>query len=484
MNTRRDFHRRLRALRLPMLALAVAGLSACVSPGPAGVSVAQTRASQAGLTEDAPALQVQATDLSLGDARLAALITQALAGQPSLLTAQARVRRAQALAGLSQASHGPQASLGLDLARQRYTENGLVPAPVAGNIYNSGTLQAGASWAPDFFGQHAAELQAALGQARAAQAESAAAALGLSHQIARGYVALARSLAQRGLLRQMLALRERTLALTRQRIDAGVEDRQALTPAELAVQELHGQLAQLDEQIGLQRRQLALLSGQAPQALDALAPTLAGLHLPALPQQVGADLLGRRPDVVAARWRVEAAGQDVGVARSQFYPNVNLGAFVGLNALGLDRLLQADSLQWGVTPAVRLPLFDAGRLRAQLGVKQADLDAAIAQYNTQVLEAARDAADGLGSLAALPPQEQAQAAAQTSAEAGLALAHQRRSAGLSGDVPLLNAQATLLAQRQQGVVLQARRLDAGLALIKALGGGWVDDTERLGSAAR
>ena len=151
-----------------------------------------------------------------------------------------------------------------------------------------------------------------------------------------------------------------------------------------------------------------------------------------------------------------------------------LSGFLGLNALGLNNVLQGSSLQWGVAPALRLPLFDAGRLRAQLGVRQAELETAIAQYNAVVLDAAHQASDGLSSLQALAPQQQAQASALASAEAGFALAQQRHRAGLGGALPELNAQSAVLAQRQQALALQVHELEAGLALMRALGGGWVE----------
>lgn len=464
---------------------ALLALAGCASPGstpsalqPLSPQAAGLPTASAAAETTSPAGEVTPSPveaLSLGDARLAALLRQALAEHPSQAAARARVQRAQALAGQRQASDGPQVGLSVDLARQRYTENGLVPAPVAGSVWNSGTLQIGASWSPDFFGEHAAALAAAVGQARAAQADQAATALVLGEQVAGAYVQVARLLAQREVLDQQRQQREDVLALLRQRVQAGVEDRLALSPAEVAVHDVSVQRAALDEALTLTRHQLAVLCGQAPQTLDALAPSLDALHLPTLPTQLAADLLGRRPDVVAARWRAEAATQDVAVARAQFYPNVNLGAFVGLNALGLDRLLESGSRQMGVAPALRLPLFDGGRLRAQLGARQAERDDSVAQYNAKVLDAVREAADGLGRLNSLAAQQSAQRQAQQSADEGLALAQQRYRAGLGNRLAALNAQTSVLAQRQQARQLQANHLSAGLGLIRALGGGWQDE---------
>jgi NodT family efflux transporter outer membrane factor (OMF) lipoprotein len=381
-------------------------LVACASPGPAHQPLTASTAQAAGLADtgqDASAAPAQWWR-ALGDRQLDALVAQALQGSPSLALGRARLAQAVALSQVREAANGPQATLGADLSRQHYTAHGLVPAPVAGNSYSTGNIQATLGWSPDFFGQHAAELEAALGQARAAQADAAAAANLLAAQIARGHVGLARLLAQRAVAERALAQRQEQLALTQQRVGAGLDSQVELTQSQAALPDARTQIEALDEQITLARRQLAVLSGQAPGALATLTPRLDALQPPAVPPTLGADLLGRRPDVVAARWRIEAATQGVAVARSEFYPNINLTAFVGLNALGLDRLFNAGSRQLGVAPALRLPIFDGGRLRAQMGSRQAELDGAIAQYNGVVLDAAREAGDALASLQSLERQ--------------------------------------------------------------------------------
>ena len=162
-------------------------------------------------------------------------------------------------------------------------------------------------------------------------------------------------------------------------------------------------------------------------------------------------------------------------ARTLFYPNVDLMAFVGLNSFGLDRLLRAGSENYGVGPAVRLPLFDAGRLRANLRGKTADLDAAVESYNAAVLDAVRDAADQAASLQSVARQQREQAAAQTAAESAYDLALQRYRAGLGTYLVVLTAEGNVLAQRRAAADLKARALDAQVALARALGGGWRDD---------
>ena len=192
----------------------------------------------------------------------------------------------------------------------------------------------------------------------------------------------------------------------------------------------------------------------------------------AIPAVLPADLLGRRPDVAAARWRVEASAQDVAVARAQFYPNVSLTAFVGLASMGLGNFVEAGSREWGVGPALRLPVFDAGRLRANLAGKSADLDAAVESYNAALLDAVRDAADQLASSASVERQIAEQRQAGEAAEAAYAIARKRYEAGLGNYLQVLSAETQVLAQRRLAVDLAARRLDAQAGVMRALGGGY------------
>ena len=466
-----------------LLAVAAAALlAACANPGPDHAALASTTPAAVGLGDAGSMPPSARWWTTLGDLRLDQLVDSALQGSPGLAVARARLERAGALAEISRASARPQASLGAEVTRQRYTENGLVPKPIAGNIRDNATLQGNFSWSPDFLGGHATELASALGQARAAQADMAAAGTALAAQVSRGYVALARLLAQREVARRTLAQRDEALGLTRQRVSAGLDSTVELTQAEGALPDARNQIEALDEQITLARRQIAVLAALAPDALGDLSPRLDALTLDTMPAALGADLLGRRADVVAARWRVEASTQDVKLARIQFYPNINLTAFFGLNALGLGNLLEVGSRQYGITPALRLPLFDGGRLRAQLGGKQADLDAAIAQYNGVVLDAAREAGDAISSDQSLQRQRRDQADAAASAEKAYALSLQRYQAGLANYLVVLNTESQLLAQRRLAVDLRARQLDTRVALMKALGGGWTDDTADLNVA--
>jgi NodT family efflux transporter outer membrane factor (OMF) lipoprotein len=411
-----------------------------------------------------------------GDAQLDTLVEQALAGNPNLGIARARLRRAQAVSEAARSADFPQVNGALDVTRQRFTENGLYPKPLAGSIQDTATLQASTSWELDFFGKNEAALQATLGATRAAQADLAAARVVLASNVARNYFQLVRVQEQLTVARRALAQRDEQMRLVRQRVGAGLDTNLELRQSEGALPEARQQVEALQEQAQITRNALAALvgSGDAP-ALGSL-PAIGKLRTAAAITALPADLVGRRADVAAARARVEAAGQDVKNAKAQFYPSVNLVAFAGLSSFGLDRLIDLGSTQWGVGPAVRLPIFDAGRLRANLRGKTADLDAAVESYNAAVLEAIHETADAVASLQAIGRQQSEQRQALDAAEGAYEIALQRYRAGLGTYLNVLAAESAVLAQRRLGVDLAARALDARVALYRALGGGYSAET--------
>lgn len=457
---------------LALAALLLAGCASTAGIDPVARPIAPVALGLASAPGDATLAPAENWWRALGAPQLDRLVEQALAGSPTLGQAQARLARAQALAAGTQAGAGPQVNGALDVTTQRFSANSLYPPPLAGSVKTTGNAQVNANWEFDFFGRNQAAIAAAAGQQRAAEAEVAAARVLLASQVVRGYVQVGHLQALRAVAQRSHAQREQMRDLIRQRVQAGLDTAVEARQGELALPEARLQIEQIDEQLALARHALALLSAQRLDALDALDVDLSRLMPMALPDTVGADLLGRRADIVAARWRVEAAGSDIQAARAQFYPNVNLVAFIGLSSLGLDRFLQGSSTQWGVGPAVRLPIFDSGRLRANLAARTADLDGAIESYNATVRGAARDALDQIASLQSLARQQQEQAQVQAGARAAFDLIRQRYGAGLSTYLAVLQAETQLLAQQRLAADLAARVLDTQAALVRALGGGY------------
>lgn len=411
---------------------------------------------------------------AFGDPGLDALIARALDGSPSLQAANARVDRAAAQAGVSRAALWPQLGLDGSINRQRLSEHGLYPPPYAGSTLTMNNVQLTGSWALDLFGQHRAELDAAVGAARAAAIDAQAARILLSTQVARGWFSLARLLEQQRVLTEIQGQRRQTVDLVRQRVASGLDTTVELRQAESQAFEVDRDLAALDEQLGNARHALAALTGQGPRALDGANPGWSDSRTLTWPQNVPADLLGRRADLVAARLRVESGLRTVDAARASFYPNISLTAFAGLNAIGFSDWLSGSSRTFGIGPALHLPLFEAGQLRANLRSRSADVDSAIATYNGALLDAVRDVADQLNSLESLRVQQQRQVDVQRTTDEARVLATARYKAGLGTFLTVLQAQTGELNQRRVTNDLKYRVVDTQIALIHALGGGYRD----------
>jgi len=260
--------------------------------------------------------------------------------------------------------------------------------------------------------------------------------------------------------------------LTAQRVAAGLDSQLELKQVETSIPETREQMARLDEAIALTRNRIAALVGAGPdRGLALTRPHTHAVHA-GLPSTLPADLLGRRPDIAAQRLRIEAAGADIDVAKASFYPNVSLAAYVGLQALGLSQFLSAGSAIAGAGPALSLPIFEGGRLRASLAGKQADYDVAVEQYNGAIVEALHQVADELASMRALEVRRNEQRQALASAQAAYDLALVRYREGLGNYLQVLSAETPLLAQRSLGADLDARERVLSVNLIRALGGGY------------
>ncbi len=465
-----------RTARLALSGIAMATLAACANfsgIAPQSKPLDATTLGLKNLDASVDADRV-ATDsdwwLGFGDAQLNGLVSKALQDNPSLKVAQARLARAQSAREVVQAVDGPQVNASVDLTRQLFSANNIYPPPYGGNVWENGSLQASASWELDFFGKNRNALDATLGQMRAAEADTRAARGLLAASVTRNYFQLVRLQAQLTLAQRTLSQREHIQTLVRDRVQAGLDTQLELQQAASALPDARYQTEVLNEQMALTQNALAALTAQPVEAMHLKLPALEQVHSVQVAQSMPLDLLGRRSDIAAARWRVEAAVNEVQSSKAQFYPNINLVAFAGLSSIGFDRLLNSKSEQWGVGPAVRLPLFDGGRLRANLRGKTADLDAAIESYNTQVLEAVHEVADRITSAQAVRRQQTEQSAAQAAAETAYAIALQRYQAGLGNYLNVLSAEAPVLLQRRQSIDLAARALDTQVQILHAIGG--------------
>ena len=395
---------------LAALLLAATALSACAGlpsadpgrPMKTAASFALTQ-SVAGPSRDWPA---DAWWQAYGDAQLDALMAEALSGSPSLALAEARVRKAASVADLAHAKDLPGLTATASAEQMKQSYNLGIPPQFVPQGYNwYGRAALDFSWELDFWGKNRAAVAAATSDTRAAQADAAEARLMLSTNVAAAYADLARLYAERDVADRAQAVQAETARLVADRVRNGLDTLGEQRQAEANPLQAKADLEAIDEQIALTRNRLAALLGAGPDRGLAIArPTVAGLKPLGVPSRLAADLVGRRPDVAAARWRAEAAVGRVAGARAAFYPDINLTGFIGLQSLHLSQLTASGSDVGAFGPALSLPIFEGGRLRAGLKGAEADRDAAVASYDATLTEAFHQIADVLASGRALQTQ--------------------------------------------------------------------------------
>lgn len=429
-----------------------------------------------------------------GDPQLNALVQQAISGNPTLKIARARVELAGSLAGIARAKTLPQVGAEAAATRELFTGQGLVPPPLAGNSewYNELTVKAG--YDLDLWEKDSNALKAALDTVHASAAEARGAQLQLETTLVRSYLQLSLQYRLKDVALASLRQQESIANIARRRQRAGLGTQLEVSQAETSLPVAQSNIEQLDESISLLRNQIAALTGQGPGAGDAVQRPrlLAGLsgapavpanpanpeatpsstQLPiSLPDYVPANLVGRRPDVVAQRWRVEAAGKNIEVAKAGFYPDINISAFLGFQSLGFAGFLSANSLARGISPAISLPIFEGGRLRSHLGAETANYDAAVESYNSTLVTALQSVADQIVRLKSSEKQKAQISQALALAQKSYDIAQRGFHSGISEYLTVLNTQTVLLQQQQRMEQIDAAYLDAWAQLMQALGGG-------------
>lgn len=411
----------------------------------------------------------QADDLArwwerFGDPQLSALVAQALQAHPSALSAQAALRQARAQASVQAAGMLPDVSLSGSAQRSRS----------GGQTGNSFQVGLDAGWEPDLFGRLDAGVQASQADARAAQASLEQVHVSLSAEVALQYIAL-RSLQQRlAIAQRNLETQQQTLQITDWRVQAGLATSLVAEQARAAAEQTAAQVPQLQANLAQAHHALAVLTGQAPAALDAAlaAPQAVPQPSQALALDIPADTLRQRPDVRVAQERVQAALARVSQADAARYPSLRLSGSLGLRALTLGALGDSASLVHSLLGSVAVPLFDGGATQAQVQVQQAALEQARQAYQLAVLTALKEVEDALvalqGEAARLAHLQQA---AQAAGNAAL-LAQQRYASGLIDFASVLETQRTQLATQDALATSQANLGSNHVRLFKALGGGW------------
>lgn len=399
------------------------------------------------------------------DTRLQTLIEQALANNRDLRVAVLNVERARAAYGIARADRFPTVAAGASQTRS------------GGNTVNPDrvyTASLGVSaFELDLFGRVRNLGQAALEQYFAQEEGQRSAQLSLIAEIANAYLTLAAD-------RQSLQVAQATLDNQRGAYDLVVKRHQLgalsgleLSQAQTTVESARADVARYAGFIATDLNALSLLVGSPvdpallPPSLDTSVSGLAPL-----PVGLPSDVLLRRPDVRQTEHALRAANANVGAARAAFFPSISLTGSIGSTSTELSGLFGSGSRVWSFMPQITLPIFDAGRLGANLGVSKADRDIALARYEQSIQVGFREVADALALTATLSEQRQAQAALLEAADRGHRLSTARHDRGLDSYLVLLDAQRTLYSAQQSLVSAQLAEQANRVTLYKVLGGGW------------
>jgi NodT family efflux transporter outer membrane factor (OMF) lipoprotein len=409
-----------------------------------------------------------------GDSQLDQLIAEGLAGSPDIAAAAARLARAQGQAQSAGGALGPnlvaQGSAGK--VKQSYN-NGFPREFLPKGWVDTGTLNLQFGLDLDLWGKNRALLRAALNERDAARVEAAEARLALASSIAAAYADLARLYAERDVAEEALRIQMDTAGLVSDRVRNGIDTEGQRRQAEAQVPAARADLSSIDEQIALKRYQIAALMGAGPDRGLAIArPKLSALTTLALPPSAGIDLVGRRPDIVAARSRVEAAAERIKAAHAAFYPDISLNGLVGLQALGFGNVLKSGSTYGNAGPAFSLPVFDTGRRAGDYRVARGNYDVAVADYDRTLIQALQDVANAVASRNALGAQIRDARASLADSQKAYEIARLRYQAGLSTYLDVLTAEQQLIVARRRDADLTARAFSLDVALIRALGGGF------------
>ncbi|KTT72309.1 efflux transporter outer membrane subunit [Sphingomonas sanguinis] len=414
----------------------------------------------------------------LGDPQLDRIVSDALSGSPSLDIALARLRQAESVLASRRADNGPSATLDAQEQYNRFSGRYIIPPPYAGTMQWLGQAQANLNWTIDLFGRQAAAIDAARASTRAAALDVTAARLALAGSVAQTYVELARAERQAAISRQTIDTRTRSLGLVQTRIRHQLASQIDAAGAQTLLAQARVALARAEAQAALSRNALAALAGRGLDYPTTIAPTHIAFDaaLP-IPATVPADLLSRRPDIAASLARIDAAAKGQEVARKAFLPNVNLMAFAGLQAVGLGNLFTADAGTIGAGPALHLPIFDSGRLRAGLAGATAALDLATADYNNRIVGAVREAADAVTRSRTLATERARQAEVVRGLSETRRLNAIRVSSGLQSQLGLIDPDIRQLEADQADANLAADAVQARIALAVALGGGFSSSSQ-------
>ncbi|MEH6564368.1 MAG: efflux transporter outer membrane subunit [Halopseudomonas sp.] len=400
--------------------------------------------------------------LAFGDDQLTALVQEANGNNQTLAQAEARYRAALAQRRLSRADYSPTLSAAVDAARSSNNDSA---------IGESSSARLGISWELDLWGRVRRQVEASTAQLEASAADLAAARLSIQLAVVNSYINLRALDVQHRILTQTLKSFARSSELTRNQYDAGIVSRADVIQAETQLQSLRSDLYDLENQRAIEENTIAALQGKPPVAFE--LPRVEALPaVPAIPAQLPAELIARRPDVVAAERNVAAANAQIGVAITAWLPTLSLDASGGVNGESFSDLWNAPVRFWTLGPSLALTIFDGGRRSAAEDAAVASYDEQAAAYRQTVLDSLTDVENALATTSILREQAVQQAKLVELAEENERVITNRYQSGLISYLEVAVAQNTTLNARRGQVSVTASQLAAAAELAASIGGSW------------
>lgn len=414
-----------------------------------------------------------------GDPQLDTLIEDALKDSPDLKMAAARVRGMAAMADISEAMLWPTVVGDATIQETKMTQNLGVAAPynaiLPKGYHHAAIVTAGIEYELDFFGKNRAAFDQALSTTEAAKADEAEARLQISTGVASLYALLQQLFADQKMADDAVQVRQQSAGLVESRLKQGLENEASLSQAKAQLEAAKVRQDAIGAAIAHVRHGLAALIGKGPDyALNIVPSKAQSLRSNGLPASLAADLIGRRPDIVAARRTAEATASGIDVAKANFYPNVDLTGMAGLGTLDAKLLLKSSSEIVAFGPAIHLPIFDYGRNTGIYKASRAKYDAAVALYDRTLSNALRDVADAYSDRRALEEQITHARASLAQSENAYRVINTRYKAGMTRYIDVLTVEDRLIQQRNAVADLQAQAFTYDIALVRALGGGYVE----------
>jgi NodT family efflux transporter outer membrane factor (OMF) lipoprotein len=466
-----------------LVAFSLAGCAPDLGPKPEMAAPGSLESAKS-LTAPAAAWPEETWWKAYNDPQLDRLIGDALKDSPDLKMAAARVRAAEAMADINESLLWPTIVGDATFMETEITQNIGIPDTPVGQMFKANmpkgfhhlaALSLGMQYQLDLFGKNHANFSAAMSAAEAAQADLASARLQIAAGMATYYAILTQLFADEATCENAVKLRSESAALVEKRFKTGLENEASVSQARANVESAQVQLEAVKAATLKVRHAIAALAGKGPDYGLAIEP--AGTHplrSDGLPATLAADLIGRRPDIIAARKAVEGAGYGIDAANANFYPNIDLTGMYGLGTLDAKYLLKSSSEMAGIGPALRLPIFDYGRNKAIYRASRAKYDAAVALYDKTLANALKDVADAYTDRKAQDGELLHARKALSESENAYRVIKVRYDAGMARYIDVLTVEDKLLAVRMAVADLEAQAFARDIALVRALGGGYTE----------